>query len=105
MIAGKTYKIRPDGGDGWGEMTLLCREYSSSRSYPKTRALSAIPEGTIFGPVSEVHVVIHLDKYCIEVATQTSANPEYTTYVVISREEERLLNEIHDHKRDTKEKK
>ena len=39
-----------------------------------------------------------LDTYCTEVAIQSSANPEYTTYVVISRKEERFVNEIHDHK-------
>ena len=60
-----------------GEQLLFCVEnYSSSRSYPKTTALSAIPEGTIIGPVSEVHVVKILDRYCIEVAIQSIANPE-----------------------------
>ena len=38
-----------------------------------------------------------IDKFCTEVAIQSIANPEYTTYVVISREEERFVNEIHDH--------
>ena len=33
------------------ENSTLCR------SYPKTRALAAIPAGTIVGPVIEVHVV------------------------------------------------
>ena len=91
-IAGN-YKIRPNAGDGWGEITPLCREYSSSRSYPKAQALSEIPEGTIIGPVLEVHVVKILGGYGIEVAIQSIANPEYTTY-------ERFLNEIHDHKRE-----
>ena len=100
MIAGKTYKIRPDGDDGWGGITPSCREYSSSRSYPKTQALAAIPEGTIIGPVPEVHVAEILVGYGIEVAIQSIANPEYTTYVIVSREEERFVNEIHDHKED-----
>ena len=38
-----------------------------------------------------------LDGYGIEVAVQSIANPEYTTYVVKSRVEERFVNEIHDH--------
>ena len=84
---------RPNADDGWRRFTPMCREYSSSRSYPNTKALSAIPEGTIIGPVSEVHVVKNLDRYCMEVAFQSIANPEYTTYVVISREEERFVNE------------
>ena len=72
MIARKTYTIRPNADDG-------LRESSSSRSYPKTQTLSAIPEGTIIGPVLEVHVVKILDG--IEVAIQSIANPEYTTYI------------------------
>ena len=94
-IAGNYYKNRPNADDGWRTVTPLCREYSSSRSYPKTKALSAFPEGTIIGPISEVHVVKILDKYGIEVVIQRITNPEHTTYVVISREEERLVNEIH----------
>ena len=38
------YKIRPNADDGWRTVTPLCREYTSTRSYPKTKALSAIPE-------------------------------------------------------------
>ena len=41
-----------------------------------------------------------LDEYGIEVAIQTIANPEYTTFVVKSREEERFVNEIHDHRQE-----
>ena len=45
---------------------------------------------------------VNLDRYCIEVAIQSIADPEYTTYVVISRDEERFGNEIHDHKQELK---
>ena len=82
------------------QLLLLCREYSSSRSYPKTQALSAIPEGTITGPVLEFHVVKTLEGYGIEVAIQSVANPEYTTYIGKSREEKRFVTEIHDHKQE-----
>ena len=93
LVIARSYdKIRPDEDDGWSTVALLCREYSSSRSHPKSKALSAIPEGTIIGPVSEVHVAKILDWYCMNVAIQSIANPEYTTYVVISREEERFVN-------------
>ena len=91
VIARNCCKIRPNAHDGWGTVTPLCQDYSGSRSYPKTKALSAIPEGTIIGPVSKVHVVKILDRYGIEAASQSSANPEYTTYIVISREEERFV--------------
>ena len=100
MIAWSHQKIRPDGNDGWISITPLCREYSSSRSYPNTQALSAIPEGTVVGQDAEVHVVKILDGFGIEVAIQSIANPELPTYVVISREEERFVNEIHDHRQE-----
>ena len=100
MIAGNYYKIRPDEDDGWRTITPLCREYSSSRSYPKTKALAAIPEGTTIGPVLEVHIVEFLDGHGIEVAIQSISNPENTYYVVITREAERLVNEIHAHKQE-----
>ena len=85
VIAGNYYRFRPNEDDGWRTVTPLCREDTSSRSYPKAKALSALPEGAIIGPVSEVHVVKILDRYCMEVAIQSITNPEYTTYVVISR--------------------
>ena len=73
-----------------GTTTLVCREFSSSRSYPKTNALAAIPEGTIIGPFLEVHIVKILDGCGMEFAMQSIANPENTSYFVISRDEERL---------------
>ena len=71
VIAGYYYTIRPDEDDGWRTITLLCLEYSSSRSYPKTKALSAIPEGTTIGPVLEVHIVKILDGCGIEFAIRS----------------------------------
>ena len=68
VAAGKQFKNRPNEDDGWGTITILCREYSISRSYPKAQALAAFPEGTIIGPVWEVHVVKILDGYGIELA-------------------------------------
>ena len=55
----------------------------SSRSYSKTKALAAVPEGTTIGPVLEFHVEKIVDGYGIEVAIQSIANPENTSYVVI----------------------
>ena len=81
-----------------GTIIPLCREYLISRSYPKTQALAAIPEGTIVGPVLEVHIVKILDGYGIEVDIPSVEIPLDTSYVVISRETNRFVNEIHDHK-------
>ena len=98
VAAGKRYKFRPNGDDRRGTITLLCREQSISRYYPKAVALAAILEGTIIGRVLEVHVEKILDECGIEVSIPSIANPTHTPYVVISRETERFVNEIHDHK-------
>ena len=79
-------------------VTLLCREHSSSRSDPISKALSALPEGAIIGPVPGLHVSKILDRCCIEVVTESVPSREYTIYVVTAREEERFVDEIHDHK-------
>ena len=86
-----------DGDDGWGTITPVCREYSISRYFPKAQALAAILEGIIIGPVLEVHFVKILDGHGIEVAIPSFASND-TSYVVISRETKRFVNEIHDHK-------
>ena len=63
VAAGNFYKIKPDGAGGWGDFITLCREHSSSRSYPNAQALCAILEGTTIGPVLEVHIVKILDEW------------------------------------------
>ena len=63
VTTGRCYQIRPVGEDGWGEITVLCREYEISRFYPETKAFAAIPAGTIIGPITEVHIVKVLDEY------------------------------------------
>ena len=70
----------------------------NSGSYPKTRALAAIPAGTSIGPVIEVHIVKILDGYGLEVAFPSICKPGDITHVVISREAERFVNENHNHK-------
>ena len=60
--------------------------------------MAAIPEGTIIGPVLEVHIVEILDESGIEVAIPSIANPTSTSYVVTSREAQHFVNEIHVHK-------
>ena len=58
--------------------------------------MAASPEGTIIGPVLAVQVVKILDG--IGIAIPSIGKPAYSSYVVISRETERFVSEIHDHK-------
>ena len=60
--------------------------------------MASIPAGTSIGPVIEVHVGKILDEYGLEVAIPSICKPGDITYVVISRETERFVNEIHNHK-------
>ena len=87
VTAGKKYKNRPDGGDGWGTITPVCREYTLSRSCPKSQVLTTVPEGTLIGPVLEIQNVKILDGSGIEVAIPSIADPP-NSYVVTSRETE-----------------
>ena len=98
VAAGKQYKNRPDGDDGWRTITPLGREHTCSRSFPKSQVLAAFPEGTIIGPILVVQTVIILDGYGIEISIPSNVNPANTSYVVVSRETKRFVNKIHDHK-------
>ena len=91
------YKIRPDGDDGWSTITPTCREHTFSRSFPKSHVLAAIHQGTIIGPVLEVQIVKILDGYGIEITIPSISHLVGTSYVVITRETERFVNEVHDH--------
>ena len=102
VTAGNRYEVRSGGEDGWGQITLLCRVYVCSRAVPQTKPLGAIPAGTIIGPISEVHIVKILDEYGLEVAIPSICKPGDVTYVVISRETERLVNESHTHEAETR---
>ena len=46
----------------------------------------------------EVHVVEIIDKYGMEIAIPSVADPKNTSYVVITRGADRFANEIHGHK-------
>ena len=52
VTAGKKYKTRPDGNDGWETTAPLCREYTFPRSFPGV--VAAIPGVRTNGPVLEV---------------------------------------------------
>ena len=60
--------------------------------------MEGIPEGTIIGPVLEVHIVKILDGYGIEIAIPSLVKPANTFYALLSLETKRFANENHDHK-------
>ena len=70
----------------WRTITPLCGEYSTSRSFPQSQVLAAVPEGTILGPMLVVQIVKTFDGYEIEVAIPSIAFPANASHAVISRE-------------------
>ena len=94
VSAGKNYKTRPDEDDDFGHLIPLCREYVLSRGNPQSRAFAAIHVGTITGPVIEVQIVKILDNYGLEIAIPARTERERTTYVMISRKNSRLVDEV-----------
>ena len=94
VTAGSRHQVRPDGEDGWGQIAPLCREYTCSRVFTQAKPLGAIPSGTIIRPIQEVHVVKLLDEHEVEVAIPSVCKTD-VTYVVISTETERFVNDIH----------
>ena len=68
-----------------------------SRVFPHAKPLGVIPANTIIGPIQDVHMVEILNEYGIEIAIPSFCKPRDVTYVVISRETERFVNEIHTH--------
>ena len=93
----KFHQVRPDGQDGWGEITPFCRKNNCFLVFPQAKPLGPVPTGTVKGPIQEVHIVKILDEYGIEVAIPPICKSGDVTYVVISKETERFVNEIHTH--------
>ena len=91
---GMSYKTRPDEDDGFAQIIPLCRKYTFSQVNPQSRSYAAILEGTIVGPVIEVHIVKILDNFEFEIAIPSPNNPRRTSYVLISGGEESTRERI-----------
>ena len=85
-----------------GDKSHLCREHTCSRVFLHAKPLGAVPAGTIIGPISVVLIVKILDEYGVEVAIPSIYKSGDVTYVVISRETARFVNEIHTHEAKTR---
>ena len=79
---GSSTKFDLTGTTDGRTISPLCREYTYSRSFPKSQVLAAILEGTITGPVLEVQFVKNLDGHGIKVAIPSMVNAANTSYVV-----------------------
>ena len=59
-------KIITLGAEGPSGMVHVCREYALPRNDPRTRARGWIRRNTKIGPVLNIHVCHHEDRYSIE---------------------------------------
>ena len=74
VTAGKKYKTRLHGDDGWRTVTPVW-EHRCSRAFPESCVLAAIPERTTIGPVSEVSILKVLEECAIEISIPSIVNP------------------------------
>ena len=95
VLSERKCKTRLDEDDGFGQLIPLCREYTLSRAHPQSRIFAAIPGGTIIGPVIEVEIVKILERHGFEIAIPSPNDHVRTSYVVISREKSRFVDEVH----------
>ena len=82
VTAGKMYKVRPNGDDGWRTITPPCREYTFSRFFPQSQVVSSFPEGTIIGQVLDDRIRKILDEYGIQFVIPSILKPKNASYVV-----------------------
>ena len=66
------YFITLDTTQGPSGMVHLCREYMLPRNDPRTRARGWIRGNTKIGPVLNIHVCHHEDRYCTEIQVSAS---------------------------------
>ena len=67
----------------------------SFSSEPQSTAFAASPGGTIIGPVIEIQIVKMIDQYGLEFAIPSPNDTERTSYVLISREKSRYVDDVH----------
>ena len=78
--------------------TFTQKIFLFSSLFPQAKPLGVLQQAhIIIGPTEEVHSVKILDEYEVEVAILSICKPGDVTYVMISRETERFVNEIHIH--------
>ena len=65
------YIITLDTAEGPSGMAHLCREYMLPRSDPRTRARGWIRRNTKIGPVLNIHVCHHEDRYSVEIQVRS----------------------------------
>ena len=73
-----------------------------SRAHPESRVFAAIPGRTSLGPVLEVRILKILGQLGLENSILSTCKHETTSYVVITRGAERLVDEIRDHKNEVR---
>ena len=87
-----THLIRK-GPSGMLHLVHFCKEYKLRRDDPTTRASSWIRQNTKIGPVLNVHVCHHEDRYSIEIQVRSLFQKRTASCVQTVNRTEKYVNE------------
>ena len=85
VAVGRFYRTALDVDDGFGDRTLVCREYTSLRADSDSRIFAAMKQRTIIGPVLQIHTIKCLGTNGIEIQITSTISSKKTSWVVICR--------------------
>ena len=88
------YETIPDVGDGFGDRTPACREYTLPREDPMSRIYATIPGQTAIGPALQVRVTRCLDISGIESQIPSTTTKDRKSWVVMCRGNNRYVEEL-----------
>ena len=74
-------------------MVHYCREYTLPCNYPRYRARGWIRKNTKIGPVLNIHVYHHEDRYIIEIQVQSLIQDRTASWVRFVNGIEKYVNE------------
>ena len=77
--------------DGFGDRTPACREFSHTRAGSDSRIYVAIAERTTIGPFLQVHILLFLVTYEIEIPFPSTTTPDRNSWVAICQGKNRFV--------------
>ena len=86
--------------DGWWKRTSMCKECTAPRNWVDSRPYASIDTDQEIGPVLNIGIATVIDVPGLEVQVPSLSSPGYPMCILISRGQERFVNEIHRHNSD-----
>ena len=95
VSVGMCHKTVADVDDGFGDQTPACRECTHPHAVSDSRIYAASPRRTVIGPVIQVHIIQFLGTHGIAIQIPSTTTPNRTSWVVICRGKNRIVDELH----------